>query len=403
MTPIAPAPLPTRAVRTALVFSALLVLIGLALFYQATRFAQHERAAEVQAVTVNIGARGCTPATLSVPAGSSTFAIHNTSDRAVEWEILDGVMVLEERENIAPGFTQTLSTTLTPGTYAMTCGLLGNPRGQLKVTPSNAAQAAAPVLSLTDFIGPLSEYRVYVGTQSSQLADASKQLASALQAGDLARARAAYAQAHADYARIAPVAGLFADLDHRIDAPASLFDKREADPAFSGFQRIAYGLALGQTRALQPVADALVADVATLSGRLDDLSLQPSQLATSAARRLDQLAAALPGSDAAHDASDTPAQTAASLEGVKEIAQLLAPLMKNRPDLAQPLSADISALEATLMPLRANAGYTDAPNAADDTHLGAAIRQRLATQLTQLAGDFRRINPALGLDRATFQ
>jgi iron uptake system component EfeO len=30
------------------------------------------------------------------------FRIINRSDRAVEWEILDGVLVIEERENIAP-------------------------------------------------------------------------------------------------------------------------------------------------------------------------------------------------------------------------------------------------------------------------------------------------------------
>ena len=46
-----------------------------------------------------------------------TFEILNQSDRPVEWEILDGVMVVEERENIAPGFKQTLTAKLAPGDY----------------------------------------------------------------------------------------------------------------------------------------------------------------------------------------------------------------------------------------------------------------------------------------------
>jgi iron uptake system EfeUOB component EfeO/EfeM len=52
---------------------------------------------------VAINAKSCEPNELTVPAGRSIFEIVNNSDRTVEWEILDGVMVLEERENIAPG------------------------------------------------------------------------------------------------------------------------------------------------------------------------------------------------------------------------------------------------------------------------------------------------------------
>ncbi len=61
-------------------------------------------------------------------AGTPTFTIHNTSQQAIEWEILDGVMVVAERENIAPGFTVALTPRLDPGSYQMTCGLLSNPR-----------------------------------------------------------------------------------------------------------------------------------------------------------------------------------------------------------------------------------------------------------------------------------
>ncbi|MDA4832745.1 cupredoxin domain-containing protein, partial [Enterobacter hormaechei] len=86
------------------------------------------------------------------------FNIVNKSDRALEWEILDGVMVLEERENIVPGFTQTFTAKLNPGTYQITCGLLNNPRGTLTVTPSAEADAAAARPALVAFVGPLAEY-----------------------------------------------------------------------------------------------------------------------------------------------------------------------------------------------------------------------------------------------------
>ena len=68
-----------------------------------------------------------------MPAGKTTFKIKNASTRRLEWEILKGVMVVEERENIVPGFVQSLTATLDPGTYEMTCGLLSNPKGTLTV------------------------------------------------------------------------------------------------------------------------------------------------------------------------------------------------------------------------------------------------------------------------------
>ena len=92
------------------------------------------------AVGVTISDKGCEPASVTVVPGKSVFKIRNDSKRAVEWEILKGVDVVEERENIIPGFTQTLTATLDAGDYQMTCGLLSNPKGALTV----AAAAARP-------------------------------------------------------------------------------------------------------------------------------------------------------------------------------------------------------------------------------------------------------------------
>ena len=61
------------------------------------------------AVAIAVTATACDPNELTVPEGRTTFAITNKSNRAMEWEILQGVMVVEERENIAPGFTHTLT------------------------------------------------------------------------------------------------------------------------------------------------------------------------------------------------------------------------------------------------------------------------------------------------------
>lgn len=92
------------------------------------------RADDPPVVPVIVTDKGCEPMGLSVAAGKTQFLIKNASKRAIEWEILQGYMVVAERENIIPGFTQKLTATLEAGEYGMTCGLLSNPKGTLKVT-----------------------------------------------------------------------------------------------------------------------------------------------------------------------------------------------------------------------------------------------------------------------------
>jgi iron uptake system EfeUOB component EfeO/EfeM len=89
---------------------------------------------QIPEVNVKVTDSACEPMTLTVHPGKTRFLIKNLSQRAVEWEILKGVYVVEERENIAPGFSQKLTARLEPGRYQMTCGLLSNPRGTLIVS-----------------------------------------------------------------------------------------------------------------------------------------------------------------------------------------------------------------------------------------------------------------------------
>jgi iron uptake system component EfeO len=51
---------------------------------------------------VTVTDKQCEPMNVTVKAGKTQFIIQNHSQKALEWEILKGVMVVEERENIAP-------------------------------------------------------------------------------------------------------------------------------------------------------------------------------------------------------------------------------------------------------------------------------------------------------------
>ena len=282
-----------RLMRWGVAAAGLFALGAGVLFYLAAqdRAAQDGSGTGAEHVTVAVTARDCEPNELSVPAGERSFEIMNQSGRVVEWEILDGVMVIAERENIAPGFSQTVSARLAPGDYEMTCGLLSNPRGTLHVTPSAAATQAAAAPTARAFVGPLSEYRFYLIRQGAETVERAKALAAAIRAGDLGQARALYEPAHQAYKRVEPVAHQFSDLANRINPVADYLAGREEDPAFAGYHRIEYALfAENSLEGTGPVADRLVADLQTLQTRLRDLKLTPEILTHSPGSFAAQLA-----------------------------------------------------------------------------------------------------------------
>ncbi len=241
-------------------------------------------------VAVTVTDKGCEPAALTVPAGKSVFKISNKSRRVLEWEILQGTMIVEERENIIPGFVQSLSATLQPGTYAMTCGLLSNPKGTLTVTAATTAAAGAP--DPMALVGPLAAYKLYVMTEVEAFQRQTTAFAEAVKAGRIAEAKALYPQARRHYERIEPVASLFNDLDKSMDVRADDFEKKEADPSFIGFHRLEKGLwADTSTEGLGPHADRLVADAAELKRRVADLTIPPARMVGGAAGLIEEVAA----------------------------------------------------------------------------------------------------------------
>lgn len=385
--------LPRRQMQLALAGAGLLVLLAGAAFYYTTVTARH-RAPAADGLTITIAGKTCEPNQLSVPAGRRTFRIVNQSDRAVEWEILDGVMVVAERENIAPGITQTLTAKLSPGRYEITCGLLSNPRGILEVTDSAEAAAEAARPSLVAYIGPLSEYQLYLMLETEQLMRETRGLAEAVKAGDLGAAQAHYASARIAYAHIEPAAARFGDLATAIDAAPDYFEQREADPAFKGFHRLEYGLfAQESTEGLAPFADGLVADVASLQARIASQQLPPEQLAGSAAQLMAALAQARVPRGAEPYAHTDLAGFAANLDAGRKIVDLLRPLLtKAKPELVTDLDAQLAATAAALAQFHGPQGYVAYDQVSESDR--AALVQRMQA----LADSLSKINAGLGLE-----
>ncbi len=383
-----------RVLRVAVAGSVVVMLAAGALFYYASQVASTKRQANHDEIVVNIHPHSCEPNALTIPAGHASFRIVNKSERAVEWEILDGVLVVEERENITPGMSQVINANLAPGDYAITCGLLSNPRGTLKVTPTAESEANAKARpAMVNFIGPLSEYRVYLSIQGSALARNVDALNQAIAAGDLAQARAAYVPARAAYQSLAAAAQRFSELDNAINARADYYEKREQDPGFGGFHRIEYGLFQQQSvDGLAPVAQKLATDVATLKTQLLAQNLPPEQLVGIVARNLRSLAEVRTNGEEERYSHADLNGFAANLAGARKVVDLLRPLLaKSAADLLAKIDAALTDLDTQLNSLRDGDSYLSYDKVGPDQ------RKQIADKAKALADALDGIDPALGL------
>ena len=341
-------------------------------------------------VEVTVTDKGCEPAALSVSAGQTVFRIRNASRRKREWEILRGVEVVEERENIVPGFVQTLTATLEAGEYQMTCGLISNPKGTLQVAAGASRPGAA---SAMDLVGPIAEYKLYVTAELEAMLAASRSLAAAVKAGRLDEARGLYAPAHQHYERIEPIAELFNDLDNSMDARADDFEKKEADPKWTGFHRLEKMLFADRTtEGGGALADKLVTDAETLQGRLKTLVITPKAMVGGAAQLIEEVASKkISGEEDRYSRTDL-WDFQANLDGAQKIVGLLRPLVQARNPALMTRPEDNFAKVAAIL-----ARYKDGEGFKSYDTLTAADRKALKGPIALLAEDLSKLRGTLGV------
>src|SRR5215510_1510157 len=86
--------------------------------------------AEVR-IPVTVTAEGCNPSSLNATAGRVVFEVTNGGTDAGEFEVLSGTRVVDEVENIVPGFVVNFASRLDGGEYDLICYSLQAPRGKL--------------------------------------------------------------------------------------------------------------------------------------------------------------------------------------------------------------------------------------------------------------------------------
>lgn len=348
-------------------------------------------AADPQKFEVAITDKGCEPNAVAIGAGDVSFKISNRSNRATEWEILSGVNVVFERENILPGFSQDLKTTLLPGSYQMTCGLRSNPQGTLVASGTAEPKALAP----QDFIGMLAEYKVYILIEMNALSEKTKKFTDAVKQNKLEDAQALFAQTRVHYERMEPVAELFGDLDPALDARADDYELKEKDPKFTGFHRIEHALFTEKkTDGMGPMADKLMQDMNELESRVKVLVIEPKAMLDGAAVLIEEVSKTkITGEEDRYSGTDL-SDFQGNIDGSMKILDLVRPLLKVRqPELLSKSDTNFGKVNAVLAKYRmADGGFKNY------SELAEADRVALKGPIAALAEDLAGLKGALGFE-----
>ena len=342
---------------------------------------------------IAVNDHACDPMELTVPSGQVVFNIKNNSTRKLEWEILKGVMVVDERENIAPSLSDKMTVTLLPGEYEMTCGLLNNPRGKLVVTDSGFKEAAGEA-NMEKLAQPLADYKVYVQNEAAQLVTKTTAFVEAVKAGRTEDAKAMFADVRTHYEHIEPIAELFNELDPAIDARADAFKDKEQDPGFGGFHRIEHALwTLNTTKGMEPIADKLLADVQKLKQEIDILTFPPSKVVGGAAVLIEEVAnSKISGEEDRYSRTDL-SDFQANIEGAQKIIELFRPMIAEKDQaLLDKTDANFKQVTDILAKYRTEKGFQPYDKLTD------ADRKNLQAPINALAEDLAKLRGILGLN-----
>ena len=191
------------------------------------------------AIAVTSTETACEVATNSAASGVVAFEVRNDGEQVTEFYLLaeDGLRIIGEVENIAPGASRTLTTTVQPGSYMTLCkpGMIGSGVGSAVFTVSGERVAiSGPDAELKQEAVDL--YAAFVKDQVAQLVPATEGFVELYASGEDEAAKEQFPVVRTFYERIEPVAEALGDLDPRIDY-------REVDAVaegldWTGFHRI---------------------------------------------------------------------------------------------------------------------------------------------------------------------
>jgi iron uptake system component EfeO len=278
-------------------------------------------------VAVTLTDSGCTPAQISVAAGPVTFEVANGGTSKVsEMELKNASgVILGESENVVEGLHGKFSLNLAPGKYVVNCPN-GDAEDQGTLQATGTAQVKTDAASTALLKKATAAYKRYVEGEVTQLVAGVKRFDAALQAGELAKAKALYGPVRAHYEAIEPVAESFGKLDPEIDAR---INDVENEVYWSGFHRIERTLwERNTTEGTVAWSGKLLRDVLVLQREVKTLQLQPAQLANGAVELMNEVTnSKITGEEDRYSHTDL-SDFQGNLAGSREAFRLLSPALR---------------------------------------------------------------------------
>ncbi|SDP88529.1 iron uptake system protein EfeO [Phyllobacterium sp. OV277] len=262
------------------------------------------------------------------------------------------------------------------------------------ITAAVAPRAANAEVSPLDLVGPIAEYKLFIGENLEKLVNETKAFTDAIKAGDIEKAKKLYAPTRMNYEIVEPVAELFSDLDGSIDSRADDHEQAEKDPAFTGFHRLEYGLfSQNSTEGLKDFADKLQADVVELHKRITELTFPPEKVVGGAAALMEEVAATkISGEEDRYSHTDL-WDFKANFDGSRKIFDLVRPLIeKDDGTFVAKVSGNFDTVDKTLSKYKTAEGYELYDKLTDDD------RTVLAAAVNTLAEDLSTLRGKLGLN-----
>src|SRR5215469_5343528 len=266
--------------------------------------------------------------------GWHTFQIRNGNDVGGEVDLINPAngAIYAEIGGFGPLTTTPMSLNVGSGKYAFRCLFQDTePMTGPTVTVSGHANGQPAILPVTynDLVDPAKAYQNYVGAGLTKLLADVSTLDSDVGAGNLAQARSDWLPAHLQYETLGAAYDAFGKFDDEIDGRADALGV--ANPKWTGFYRLEYGLWHGQSAAdLKPVASKLKSDVSAL---LASWPHQEIELIDVGLRTHEILENALQFQLSGHDdygSGTTLATTLANVHGTFELLSVLRPLLASR-------------------------------------------------------------------------
>lgn len=287
--------------------------------------------------TVTVSAARCASGWSPQPAGAQRFTVRNDGSTTLRVTFLDAETggIYGQILQLAAHTTRPLAFTVPAGRYRWRCAPL---RGTASVSPvekvrGKGGKDAKPLMPLgpDEINAAMDTYRRAVNRGLARLVADTDRLRSAVLAGDVDAARERWLTAHLDYERLGAAYGTFGHLDTEINGRPDGLPGGVADPGFTGFLRLEYGLWHRQPAArLHAVASRLDAAVHRLARRFPHMQLVASDLPLRAHEILENtLQFELTGGT--DQGSHTNLATArANVEGTRMVLAALATPLRNR-------------------------------------------------------------------------